>query len=86
MPTRAELIAAHKSNEEIRKFLQVDKLLYQTIPDLAEAVTRRGKHYFTEPCMACLTGKYPVGKITEATIRALEKKRTEERKEFSGDA
>ena len=79
IPTRKELIAANKSVEKIRQFLGVDKLLYQTEEDLVEAITRKGVHNIKKPCMACLTGKYPSGNITEATIRQLEKKRTQER-------
>ncbi|NIM39583.1 MAG: amidophosphoribosyltransferase, partial [Hydrotalea flava] len=68
---RKELIAANKSIEKIQQFLGVDKLLYQTEQDLVEAVTRKGKHNIKKPCMACLTGKYPIGKITEPVIRQL---------------
>ncbi len=80
IPTRSELIAANKSVEEIRLFLKVDKLLYQSVDDLVEAVTRKGEHNISKPCMACLTGKYPTGKITPAKISELEKKRFAERK------
>ena len=80
IPTRDELIATNKSVEEIRRFLKVDKLLYQDIDDLVEALTRKGKHNIQKPCMACLTGQYPTGKITPAKITELETKRFVERK------
>ena len=35
------------TEEEIRQFLGVDKLLYQHQEDLVEAVTRRGKHHMS---------------------------------------
>lgn len=58
MPTQEELLAFNKSEEEIRAYLNVDKLLYQQIDDLQEAVMRKGKYKITNPCMACLDGKY----------------------------
>jgi amidophosphoribosyltransferase len=78
IPTKAELIAANKTIEEIRKFLQIDKLLYQTIDDLVEAVTRRGEHHIDMPCMACLTGNY-LDKVSEQTIKELEQQRIKQR-------
>ena len=75
IPSRKKLIASHKTEEEIREFLGVDKLLYQTQEDLVEAVTRRGAHHMSRPCMACMDGYYICGNITEDKIKALEKKR-----------
>ena len=45
-----------QTEEQIREFLGVDKLLYQTQEDLVEAVTRRGEHHIKRPCMACMDG------------------------------
>lgn len=78
IPSRKKLIAAYKTEEEIRQFLGVDKLLYQTATDLVEAVTRRGKHHMGRPCMACMDGRYITGNITEEKIKSLEKKRLDE--------
>ncbi len=55
-PTREELIAAHRSDEEIRKFLGVDTLAYQSTEGLLAAVN--GAH--DEYCLACFTGDYPI--------------------------
>ncbi len=78
IPSRKRLIAAYKTEEEIREFLGVDKLLYQTKDDLVEAVTRRGKHQMRQPCMACMDGRYICGNINEEKIKSLEKKRLSE--------
>lgn len=78
IPSRKKLIASQKNNEEIREFLGVDKLLYQTLEDLVEAVTRKGTHHMNRPCMACMDGRYISGNITEEKIKALEKKRVSE--------
>lgn len=79
MPSRKELIAATHNEEEIRNYLGVDKLLYQTQTDLVEALTRRGQHNIKRPCMACMDGDYICGNITEEKIQTLEQKRIAER-------
>jgi amidophosphoribosyltransferase len=71
MAHRDELIAAQYSHEQICEFLGVDKLLYQEIEDLVEAVTRRGDHHIERPCMACLEGCYITGDISEEKISQL---------------
>ena len=52
MSTEEELIAANKSNEEIRKFIEADSLTYLSIENLKKAIPRR-------ICTACLDGNYP---------------------------
>ena len=75
MPSRRELIAATHTEDQIRDYLGVDRLIYQTEDDLVEAVTRRGQHHIKRPCMACMDGVYVCGNITEAKIQALEEQR-----------
>src|SRR3990167_3063819 len=79
IPSRKELIAAHCTEEQIREYLNVDRLLYQTQADLVEAITRRGEHHIKRPCMACMDGIYECGGITEKKIQELEQKRESER-------
>jgi len=55
-PTTTELIAAEKSIEEIREFLGVDSLGYQSIEGLKRALGEDADDY----CLACFTGEYPV--------------------------
>ena len=81
IPSRDELIASRKTEEEIRNYLNVDQLLYQTQDDLVEAITRRGQHHIERPCMACMDGKYISGKITEEKITLLQQNRKKEQKE-----
>ncbi len=72
MPSRSELIAANYSEDEIKQFLGVDRLLYQAPEDLVEALTRKGEHHIERPCMACMDGQYICGNITEKKIQELE--------------
>src|SRR5205085_6161123 len=55
-PTREELIASHKSVEEIRAFLGADSLGYLSMQGMLEAV---GDAQDTRFCTACYTGQYP---------------------------
>ena len=79
IPTRSELIAAHKSEEEIRKYIGCNILLYQTIEDLVEAVTRKTGRSIDRLSMPYLDGWYVSGNLSAARIRTLEKLRTAER-------
>ncbi|MBI4173546.1 MAG: amidophosphoribosyltransferase [Candidatus Aenigmarchaeota archaeon] len=72
MSTRAELIAAGKSVEDIRQFIGADTLTYQTLDGLQQAIGR------TALCSACLTGAYPTG-INAGDIERLEGRRSTER-------
>jgi amidophosphoribosyltransferase len=80
IPSTTELIAATHSFDEIKHYLGVDQLLYQTQEDLVEAVTRRGKHHIEKPCMGCMDGQYICGNITAGKIKQLEQQRDHDRK------
>jgi len=54
MPTRGELIAAHRSPEQIREKLAVDSLGYLSLEGMLECVD--GNSTF---CSACFSGNYP---------------------------
>ncbi|WED42359.1 amidophosphoribosyltransferase [Legionella cardiaca] len=75
IPSRKELIAANQTEEEIAKYLGVDILMYQSQPDLIEAVTRKGKHEIKRPCLSCMDGDYFCNAITPAKMLQLEQER-----------
>jgi len=79
MPTREELIAHNKTIDQIKKFLEVDEILYQEINELVEAVTRRGKHHIDIPCMACIDGNYVANDIDNNKMIELELLRKNDR-------
>ncbi len=79
MPTKGELIAGNMTEDEIEAYMEVDALLYQTIDELVEAVTRRGEHYIDRPCMACLDGNYVAKDIDEAKVVEMEAMRLNDR-------
>lgn len=68
MPTQQEFIAFNRNPEQIKQYLKVDRLLYQSVPGLKEAILRKGKHQIDDPCLACLNGHYVCGKAEGADI------------------
>ncbi|OVE81777.1 amidophosphoribosyltransferase [bacterium K02(2017)] len=58
-PSRAELISAKKSLEEIKTFIQADSLQYLSVDSLYWFDKKNEKEWF---CDACFTGKYPIGR------------------------
>lgn len=54
--TRGELIAAHKSVDEIRQFVGADSLGYLSVDGLVKAVGLPRDRF----CLACFTGDYPM--------------------------
>ena len=56
MATLAELIAANKTVDEIRRYIGADTLGYLDVPGLMRAVETVGDDY----CKGCFTGKYPI--------------------------
>jgi amidophosphoribosyltransferase len=56
MATRGELIAASKSEDEIRDHIGADSLGYLSIPGLLNAVNIPSQDF----CLACFTGNYPI--------------------------
>src|SRR5450432_389495 len=55
-PSKKHLIAAVKSVEEIREYLEADSLSYLSLPGLKQAC---GEGEKTSYCTACYTGNYP---------------------------
>ncbi|OAG26865.1 amidophosphoribosyltransferase [Thermodesulfatator autotrophicus] len=55
-PSRGELIAAKHSVEEIRRYLELDRLHYLSLEGLIKAAGGNHKRF----CLACFNGKYPV--------------------------
>ena len=79
IPTREELIAARMSEEEIRKFIGADLLIFQTVDDLSEAIMRRGEHKIDRLSMPYFDGWYVTGDVNEASMNAVKEARTKER-------
>lgn len=68
LATRDQLIAAHKSVEEIREWIGADSLGYLSIAGLHRAVGLPAERF----CTACFTGAYPIPVQLEMDKLALE--------------
>ena len=78
MPTRAELIAAHRSEEEVAREIGADALIYQDLEALKDAV-RQANPKLTSFETSCFDGVYITGDITSDYLRAIEIQRDSKR-------
>jgi len=78
MPTRAELIAAHRSEDEVSREIGADALVYQDLDDLKDAV-RRTNPRLTSFETSCFDGVYITGDITSDYLRSIEIQRDAKR-------
>jgi len=82
MPTRAELIAAHRTEDEVGREIGADALIYQDLEALKDAV-RRCNPKLTSFETSCFDGVYITGDVTKDYLHAIETRRDAERD--SGD-
>ncbi len=85
MPTRAELIAAHRSEEEVAREIGADALVYQDLEDLKDAV-RAANPRLAGFETSCFDGVYITGDITSDYLRAIEIRRDARRDSADEDA
>jgi amidophosphoribosyltransferase len=82
MPTRAELIAAHRSEDAVASEIGADALVYQDLEELKDAV-RRANPRLSSFETSCFDGVYITGDITSDYLRTIEIER--DMKRDSGD-
>lgn len=76
MPSRSELIAAGHDVEEVRKIIGADRLIFQDLDDLIEAV--KDKHSpVTQFDCSVFDGNYIAGDIDETYLDELQRKRND---------
>jgi amidophosphoribosyltransferase len=80
MPSVKELIAHDKSPAEVAEFIGADKLIYQDLGDLIDAV-RRGNPRIQRFDTSVFTGEYITGDITPDYLASLEQERSDEAKQ-----
>jgi amidophosphoribosyltransferase len=85
MPTRAELIAAHRSEEEVAREIGADALVYQDLEELKDAV-RRANPRLTSFETSCFDGVYITGDITSDYLRTIEIRRDARRDAADDDS
>ncbi|MCP5419876.1 MAG: amidophosphoribosyltransferase [Gammaproteobacteria bacterium] len=76
MPSASELIAHGRSNEEVAVAIGADRLIFQDLAALEDAV-RRGNPQLESLDMSCFTGQYVTGDIDRAYLDDLEEQRND---------
>jgi amidophosphoribosyltransferase len=74
MPTRSELIATGRSDQEIAREIGADAVIYQDLDDLVRAVRACGSH-IPEFDTSCFDGTYVTGDVSEDYLARLEAQR-----------
>jgi amidophosphoribosyltransferase len=79
MPAAHELIAHNRTEDEVAKAIGADRLIFQDLIDLEEAV-RRGNRKLKRFDTSCFTGEYVTGDIDGAYLDFLEQQRHDQAK------
>jgi len=74
MPTRAELIAAHRSEDEVGVEIGADALIYQDLEALKDAVRKANPKLATFET-SCFDGVYVTGDVTSDYLHIIETRR-----------
>jgi len=80
MPTASELVAHGRSEEEVRALIGADRLLYQDLPDLIDAVQKKGKSYVDRFDASVFDGIYVTDDVTPEYLAQLEAQRNDSAK------
>lgn len=84
MPTTSELIADGRDTQEICEAIGADRLIYQDLEDLIEAV--RGETDFVGFETSCFSGEYVTGDVSEEYLAKLGAKRNDGRSNVAQEA
>jgi amidophosphoribosyltransferase len=85
MPTRHELIASNRSEDEIAREICADAVIFQSLESLVAAVHEANpalKHFET----SCFDGNYVTGDVTKAYLAEVENRRDDQRGEEGEEA
>jgi len=82
MPATAELIAHNRNEEEIKKYIRADELIYQDLIDLKKAA-HLGNTKIKNFEDSVFSGNYCTGDITKEFLKKLEQKRVDSKRNSS---
>jgi amidophosphoribosyltransferase len=74
MPTRAELIASGRSDDEIRRSVGADALVYQDIESMQQSIRDLGPHLGRFEA-SCFNGQYITGNVSPEYLDRIERTR-----------
>jgi amidophosphoribosyltransferase len=81
MPAASELIAHGRSEQEIERELGADRLIFQDLPDLIEAVQKKSKSVVDRFDTSVFDGVYVTGDVTREYLDGLERARNDDAKQ-----
>ena len=79
MPSRSELVANGRTDEEIGEFIGADRLLYQRLEDLIEAV-KEGNPKISRVDASCFDGRYITGNVSADFLQTVAGARSDQAK------
>jgi amidophosphoribosyltransferase len=85
MPTRAELIATGRNEEQVAREIGADAVVYQDLDALKDAV-RAVNPKLTQFETSCFDGVYITGDVTSEYLASIEQQRDAGRQESMDDA
>ena len=81
MPAASELVAHGRAEEQIREVLGADRLIFQDLEDLIDAIQKHGKSDVDRFDTSVFDSDYVTGDVTEAYLQHLEVMRNDAAKE-----
>ena len=79
MPSRFELVAHERTEEQISSYIGADLVIFQTLPDLVASCSQFNPS-ITEFDCSVFTGKYVTGGVDEAYLAGIETLRSDNNK------
>ncbi|QCU89753.1 amidophosphoribosyltransferase [Thiomicrorhabdus sediminis] len=79
MPSPSELVASNRTTEEVAEIIGCDKLIYQDLEDLIDAVSV-GNDSIKQFDTSCFSGVYATGDITPEYLASLDTSRNDDAK------
>ena len=77
MPAASELVAHGRTEKEVQQIIGADRLIYQDLEDLIEAVQKKGKTKVDRFDTSVFSGDYVTGDVTETYLAQLEVERSD---------
>ncbi len=86
MPAASELVAHGRNEEDVQQIIGADRLIYQDLDDLIEAVMKRGKSKVTRFDTSVFDGQYVTGDVSHRYLEQLELLRSDSAKQARQEA
>ncbi|MCG7918526.1 MAG: amidophosphoribosyltransferase, partial [Candidatus Thiodiazotropha taylori] len=72
MPSASELVAHNRTIEEVEEIIGADRMIYQDLQDLIDAVMKKGKTDIDRFDTSVFSGDYVTGDVSDTYLEQLE--------------